>query len=213
MYYTLLLPLRFISFRMIAIQLNRAHSEMAIEFGRWDRLWISQRGNSSTESGNSRMKASEQIKSPQNTQRICLKSRPRVHSEPPFRPQRKVSDNTRTNDRLFCESLRRFIHSHIITATIERPNLTSPGALSLVDALRLTNCPRPPPHSTVLVRCEAASMDSREQRLAGRGGSVRCASAIGAHPDGAAGCGPAVPCGIDREQTRRCRLRPITSGH
>jgi hypothetical protein len=112
-----------------------------------------------------------------------------------FRPQRKVSDNAMTNDRLFCESLRRCIHSHIITATIERPSRTSPGALSLVDAFNLTNCPRPPPHNAVLVHCEAASMGSRE-RLAGRGGSVRCASAIGARPDGAARCGPAVPCGL-----------------
>jgi hypothetical protein len=69
------------------------------------------------------------------------------------RPQRKVWDNVKRNFRAFCELLMRSIHSQIIIATIERPSRTSPGASSLVDALRLTKSPGLPPHNAILVRC------------------------------------------------------------
>jgi hypothetical protein len=52
-----------------------------------------------------------------------------------------------------------------------------------------------------------------EPRLAGRGGSGRGTSAIGARPDGITRCGREVACGIDRRQIRRRRLWPIASEH
>jgi hypothetical protein len=126
-----------------------------------------------------------------------------------FRPQEKVSDHVRTNCRLFCESLRWLIQSQIILASIERPSRTSSGALSRVNALDSTNCPRPPPHNAVFVRCEAALMCSRERRLPTRRGSGRGASAIGARPDATTRCGQGELCGIDRGQTKP--HRPIDS--
>jgi hypothetical protein len=83
---------------------------------------------------------------------------------------------------VFCEPLMQFIHFQVIIATTEQPNRRSPGVPSLFDALHLTNCPRPSPHNSTLVRCEAVSMCPHEWRLAGRGGSGRGVSIIGARP-------------------------------
>jgi hypothetical protein len=112
------------------------------------------------------------------------------------RQQRKVGDNVKRNCRAFCESLVRSIHLQVIFATIERPSRTSAGAPSLVDALHLTNCPRP--HNPILLHSETASICPRGRRLAGRGGNGRGASTIGARPDGTTCCAQAATYGIDK---------------
>jgi hypothetical protein len=69
--------------------------------------------------------------------------------------QGKVSDDIKTNYRRFCESLRRFIHSPIIIASIERPSRTSPGAPSLVNALCSVNSSHPTQHKPTQSLCIA----------------------------------------------------------
>jgi hypothetical protein len=98
-------------------------------------------------------------------------------------------DNVERHCRALFESLMRFIHSQIITATIERPSCTSPGAPSLADALDLTKCPRPPPHNAVPVPCKAVLICPHGRRLADCGGSGRGTSTVGARPDGTTCCG------------------------
>jgi hypothetical protein len=100
---------------------------------------------------------------------------------------------------LFCELSSRSVHFQISIETIQRPSRIPPGALSLVDALRSTNCPRPTSHSAGVVRCEATAMRARERRLVGRCRSGRDASAIGVCPEGTTGCGQATIIGANRE--------------
>jgi hypothetical protein len=61
--------------------------------------------------------------------------------------------------RFFYESSRRFIHSQIVIATIERPSRASPGAPSLVDALRSANPPQAPSHKLTQSWCAASGLD------------------------------------------------------
>jgi hypothetical protein len=107
---------------------------------------------------------------------------------------------------LFCQSSGRFIPSQIITATIKRPDRTSPGAPFLFSLVpRSVSQPRPFPTTgsaqinAIPVRREAASMcpgDDGWQALAEMIG--RDTSAIGAHPDSTTRCGRAVTCAIDQ---------------
>jgi hypothetical protein len=103
----------------------------------------------------------------------------------------------------FCESSIQFIHSQIITATIELEGRMSRGAPSLF-FLVLRISPRRFPKSrtaetnTILVRCEEASMHPHGRRLVSRGGSGRGRSTIGARPDSTTRCGRVVAYGFDQ---------------
>jgi hypothetical protein len=102
-------------------------------------------------------KASEQIELPRSSQTVRLKSRPGRQSAvyPVWQSQGKLSDNIGTNYRRFRKSLRWYTHSQIITATIERPSGTFPGAPCLVNTLYSTNSPRPTPHKPTQSLCIA----------------------------------------------------------
>jgi hypothetical protein len=61
--------------------------------------------------------------------------------------------------------------------------------------------------NAILVHGEAASMRSREERLADRGGDDRETSTIGARPDSTTWCDRLLTYGVDQEQTQQRWLR------
>jgi hypothetical protein len=105
-------------------------------------------------------------------------------------PQGKVWGNVKRNCRAFWESLIQLIHSQIIPATTEWPSRTSPGAPSLVDALRPTNPPQPTLYQLTQFPCAAkqhprVSVDDGPRGKWGR--RMRYRGLVRTEPDAAAG--------------------------
>jgi hypothetical protein len=103
-----------------------------------------------------------------------------------FRPQGRLRNNIRRIYRLFCEKPRQFIHSQIITATIERPSRASPGTLSLFSLIpRIASSQLPAAciakSNVVLAQCEVARclpVDTGS-RAAGEGAKAHSPSELG----------------------------------
>jgi hypothetical protein len=117
---------------------------------------------------NQRKVVREQIGSPRSRESVHLKFRPgrRVQSVSTLSTTGEASDNVITN----CSALLLFVHSQIVTATIERPSRTShrrPSTFSPVPRIAPGQFPAvgTAQTNTVSVRCEAASLRPRGRRL------------------------------------------------
>jgi hypothetical protein len=138
--HTSLLSGIFISFRIIVIQLNCGHSKFAIEFDQYDSQCSSGSGGTSSESTHGRAGSLE----------VCT-----VAASSPGRPEssecidflgRRGTLGTIPEGivGLFWESSTRFIHSHIIIATIQRTSGVTQSAFAALSCSM--NCPPPSPH-------------------------------------------------------------------